>query len=704
MFAVQRTMAEETSGVAVASCSLCPEGESVPLEYLSKEITVPGFDFVNDCQMLETVATVLQQNTDQCSLLQSIGTICGCPMKKHACHLCGEKGSNVAYGWRELGFLSSMDIFGGITPTCQLIEAGLHSMNATDTYCSNAQLMVADYCGCGSEPGSQPPSVEEASKCYLCHNQEDVAFPEKKIDIIGFPVETCGELAEASKNLFNTKFDGNVESFVGNMCIMVRYLSVYCGCSTWVDDPCPICVEEKTYQVPFPERRLGTHLTALFLGDMQVSCGVLAELAQVWSESLPQEAFVCKALQGVGTECGCAMPEQPNCEICAHPVLQELLDHTVTDVAPYDTITCGLVEKIALFLDDGEIVPLGEDLVPYECRIFRYAGYLCGCNNGLFSYWGADTRTKQNATIWTQRACALLSLIGSIAIILDIARSKKLSTKPYHQIILCLSFFDILSSISWGLGPLPTSSLTSARGIDVTAIVGEEDLVFAGSHGTDATCKAQGFLLHLGFTSILYNMVLSYFCKLSVVNGWRDKDFTRKYRALMLCIPAVIGTGLAMGAIPFITPSPVACTIGSYNDDGGWLKQILLFYVPFGPAFVYAPINTFYIYWYFRRRNRKANKWRFEARRQSINNQIANRLTDSAPSSTRLFSITDKTDQTKNPMEAQLLWQSFWYVCAFYCSYFVFVVAFALDGFEVEAYWFYIVLSIFTPMQGFFNR
>lgn len=705
---------EEAPESSESPCSLCRRGESIPLEYQSKPISVPGFDFIDDCQTLETLTPIFQQNSEECILLQSIGTLCGCPIKENACHLCAD-GSSVAYGWREMEFLSSMDLFNGITPTCELVEAGLHSYNNTGGDCSNAQLLLDYYCGCGEKPGAQPPVLEEHEKCYLCYTTEQVPLPDKKIDIIGFPFETCGELAEASKNLFKIEFFTDAEGLVNNPCHVMRYLSVHCGCPSFVPDPCPICKLEQSYDVPFPDHRIDSYLTALFLGDdIELSCGVLADLAQVWSASWPEHASLCKALQGLGTQCGCTLPEEPSCTMCSDPLPQEMLERTLSDVPPYNTLSCGLAENAFMFMADGDVIPLGEqaDFLEFECRTMKTMGYLCGCNDGVFAYWGADSRPKQYAAVWMQRVTAILSLVGSIAILVDIFKAKRLSKSAYHQIVFCLSFFDILSSISWGLGPLPTSE-SAAVDKKLLQFANSDTSAFVGSYGNDTTCKVQGFLLHLGFTSILYNMVLSYFFKLSIVNGWRDKDFTRRYQLLFLGIPALLGTGIAMGAIPFITTSPVACTIGSHKDPGGWLKVIGLFYLPYGPAFVYAPINTFYIYWKYRRQSRSARRWSFRIQQLSFRSRIAERFSDLDSKSSSLLRVKhilkaaakkSRTKKKPSQLESLLLWQSFWYVCAFYCSYFIFVVAFALDGYGMDAYWFYIILSIFTPMQGLFNR
>jgi hypothetical protein len=375
-----------------------------------------------------------------------------------------------------------------------------------------------------------------------------------------------------------------------------------------------------------------------------------------------------------------------------------------------------------LFMDEDEPLSIGLDggLVDFECRLFQYGGFLCGCNDGLFTYWGAETIQMQRTAVWTQRATAALSCFGSIAILVNIFAKNKDGNNAkrgvYYQLMIGLSICDVLSSIAWGLGPLPVKSdIFPALGIDPDLVPERETAEFYGSHGNDATCTAQGFLLHLGFTSILYNVALSYFFKLSVVNGWRDCHFTPFYRALILGVPAIIGTGVALAAIPFILPTAIGCTIGSSYDEGGWAKVIGLFYLPYGPAFILMPLNTLYIYLKVKNQSRKGNRWRLSTvvsqRQLALSSEAGfNSAANEGSSALRQVSNalrrrqrTSTAEQPASQMEKLVFWQSCWYVAAFFASYAIFPVFFAVDGWSVKSYWYYILLSFLTPMQGFFN-
>jgi hypothetical protein len=227
---------------------------------------------------------------------------------------------------------------------------------------------------------------------------------------------------------------------------------------------------------------------------------------------------------------------------------------------------------------------------------------------------------------------------------------------------------------------LPTNSdLLSPAGVDTSILTEDIRTGFYESAGNDATCKVQGFMLHWGFTSILHNVALSYCFKLSVVNGWTGVHFTTFYRVLVLGVPAVVGTSVALAAIPFTTFTPVACTIGPYNEAGEWAKVIGLLYLPYGPAFLYAPINTCYFSWAVRSQRRKKRKMEIPA---DIANNAEFQM-DATPKSTdhdgqptsrprlkRRGSLIARMNlQRESEIEKLVFWQSCWHVVAFFASY-----------------------------------
>ena len=107
--------------------------------------------------------------------------------------------------------------------------------------------------------------------------------------------------------------------------------------------------------------------------------------------------------------------------------------------------------------------------------------------------------TTQIITLaWISRCSASLSVIGSALIIFMILRRRKIRLALIHnQLIMCMSFIDILSSVFLGIGPAVAPR--EGSGNNSIAI------------GNDGTCAAQGFFITLGFAVPSYNAVSTKF-------------------------------------------------------------------------------------------------------------------------------------------------------------------------------------------------
>ena len=685
-------------------CSLCPTGD--PISLPNKKINISGFEYVDDCQTLSSIVNLFPQESTECNLIQSISSLCGCPKQEDACYLCPD-GSTAMYGWREMDFLSDL----GIRPTCELLEAGLYSYSNTESFCQLSQKVFGDYCGCGAKLGSQPWILDESQQCHMCKNGDNTTTPNKEIDIEGFPLRTCGKLELAAKALLTENHDG---------CIWVQALDNYCNCNPIPEsEACPICGADKSFQVPFPERILDSSLTDIIAPGLSIKCSVLAEIARGHKnrDFASYDGGKCAAFQGLGTECGCPIPDRKGAlSFCSEPLDPKFFNYRPIVHDDYNRITCRFVDLAIPFLQDGDRLIYGNDKFQLDSRFIQLIGYFCGCNDGLLTYWGADSLDKQIAAVWIQRITAILSLIGSMSIVLYIvqkkAKNRRAALRLYHKLVLALSCADVLSSVAWGLGPLPTTYDTNLLyGANVNiSFTDEKQISFFGAQGNQATCKLQGFLLHLGFTSILYNAALAYYFKLIVVNGFRESNFPQIYRILLLWIPAIIGIAIALATIPFITFTPVGCTIGSYHDSGGWAKIILLFYLPYGPAFLMAPWSTFALYRHVRIQKRNGDRWRIST---VIDRSLPRSNLESETSSNMSFrakikqqwirSMTRNKSRSSSHIERDVLLQSIFYLISFLASYTIFFVAFAVDGYEMNSYPLYLALSILTPIQGFLN-
>jgi hypothetical protein len=70
-------------------------------------------------------------------------------------------------------------------------------------------------------------------------------------------------------------------------------------------------------------------LTGAFLPAIPISCNVLKDIALGYpnQDEAPDIGGVCAAIQGIATECGCPVPEEPtNCHMCAQPLKPEFYD------------------------------------------------------------------------------------------------------------------------------------------------------------------------------------------------------------------------------------------------------------------------------------------------------------------------------------------------------------------------------------------
>jgi hypothetical protein len=141
-------------------CTVCPNGDPITLP--EKAISLPGID---NCGTLESTSAFLQSGTDGCDLIHAVSSVCGCPIAEGACYLCGEN-SFVQQPDRQVPYILSNGV--GVTPTCEFIEAYLHSIPKTNSLRDGTNAFAASYCGCSNSPPKEGPM------CTLCPSGEAV--------------------------------------------------------------------------------------------------------------------------------------------------------------------------------------------------------------------------------------------------------------------------------------------------------------------------------------------------------------------------------------------------------------------------------------------------------------------------------------------------------------------------------------------------
>jgi hypothetical protein len=204
-------------------CTVCPNGYLITLT--EKVLSLPGFKFIDSCGTLDLlIGSSFQTDSDECNLVQSASSLCGCPIPEGACYLCGE-GASVQRPDLQVPYLLDID---GLTPTCEFIEAYLHSLFETDSTCGVAQAFTASYCGCPDSPSLEGPM------CTLCPRGEAVPDANRTLSIEGIPFETCGEAEQAAALYLSQASD---------TCNLFQSVSSLCGCETLssVESPCSLC-------------------------------------------------------------------------------------------------------------------------------------------------------------------------------------------------------------------------------------------------------------------------------------------------------------------------------------------------------------------------------------------------------------------------------------------------------------------------------
>ena len=94
---------------------------------------------------------------------------------------------------------------------------------------------------------------------------------------------------------------------------------------------------------------------------------------------------------------------------------------------------------------------------------------------------------------------SLLSLSGSLWIIIEVYTHRKKRSNTYHRLLFCMSIFDILESI-WNFAatwPIPKTDPTVLHIQSENHQDGQDFLIY-NPIGNQVSCSIQGFFLQLG--------------------------------------------------------------------------------------------------------------------------------------------------------------------------------------------------------------
>lgn len=356
-------------------CSVCRDGENV--KFPNKVIVIPSLPGEFTCSQVDLLLPTMYPDNSHsdCQTLQSLGSLCGCRTPENACTLC-EGGVPMAYPNRPLEFFS--DMFGGVViPDCNLVDAFLRMSHAEgDATCSVARSFLAEYCECiGSITSAN--SVSEFSPCSICEDGSNITLPDVELNIEGFPFSTCGQLDEAVSTLFT---DGS------GQCSTFQSISSLCGCPT-KPNSCNMCPDGGSMAYPDKPARF---LKDSF-GGIVPSCKVYEAYVQT---TLDDDSEECHMVQATSGFCGCPAKED-HCLVCGKDeVVQPEFEEVVVDerllalIGLKDSsfpMTCELGISLQFQVSANDKI----------CKLMQSRQDVCGCNNGVYAYNGADTNKKK---------------------------------------------------------------------------------------------------------------------------------------------------------------------------------------------------------------------------------------------------------------------------------------------------------------------
>jgi hypothetical protein len=205
---------EDKPAAGALPCKFCSRGDITEPEKL---ISIPGFEFLNHCEAVDAlIPAVLLENDKECQLIQSLSTYCGCPKPEDACSLCTTDGSSVPDPEKEVPWLAAT--FGGIVPTCSIVEAYAASLGASDEACSEL-LPIGSHCGC--------PALED--HCVYCPGEtlreEYMSVELPFLDDPGLNITGTCELYYLSQYQIPQDDD---------RCDLSIYVTFHCGCNDGV--------------------------------------------------------------------------------------------------------------------------------------------------------------------------------------------------------------------------------------------------------------------------------------------------------------------------------------------------------------------------------------------------------------------------------------------------------------------------------------
>ena len=147
-------------------CQLCAGDQTLQLP--NRTINVTDFPFTSCQSLADSLELLFKQSSDQCNLLtDAFSQYCGCASpfdgerNSNHCTLCRD-GTPVSLPNQPVEIIKNQ--FGGLVPTCAILESYVHSLGNENQQCSDLQLFLGGWCGCPSLP----------NHCQFCPGEDGI--------------------------------------------------------------------------------------------------------------------------------------------------------------------------------------------------------------------------------------------------------------------------------------------------------------------------------------------------------------------------------------------------------------------------------------------------------------------------------------------------------------------------------------------------
>ena len=246
---------------------------------------------------------------------------------------------------------------------------------------------------------------------------------------------------------------------------------------------------------------------------------------------------------------------------------------------------------------------------------------------------------------------------GSLFIVWDVLRDSKKLAATHHQLVLGVSFFDIISSVANLFGPVPLPQYSGTP----------------GAVGNTETCLALGFFIQLGQTTSYFNLGLSLYFWLVICCGWRESTF-RQIRYPVYGAVTLIGLVLAFAGLHYYEFGFHICQVMPPPIAASWYPAIFFFIVPLSIVLAGTTLSTIAVLLEVRRREKAA--MRFRSSRYLGDSQMG--------------------------LTAKVFWKSVCYLWGFYITYPILFATYFVDITDKTIALFFLS-SALSPSQGFWN-